>query len=437
MKPACSSRSSNSRRWPALPACRCTPTRRKPSAKCRSIFAGLGVAAMSCAAHKFHGPRGIGALLLRGDVPLEPLHWGGFHQEGLRPGTECVALAVGMHVALASFQREQAARCERIARLRDRFEAAIRGGWPNIVIHGDESTDRCCGRAASRYIEHLVSGPRPAGAVDGVGHGGRGLLDRLGLRQRLARTVADAVGDGPARARWCKAVCDSASAQRRPRRKSTMRVRARFWAFCEPPPRGIDRPRRDRFACGHDAVAARFSYPALRQGFAATNLGRKNRLHSSRKGWKIAIIPGFNFCSHAVRSGPQICRTEPRWKTAFLQSRSRPIWRSPKSMRRTPIRPTAPWQQAHRCRRQCNRPLRSFTTTRIHRRPGKSAWPAVAIESLLQERPSRYNPLVILGSPGTGKTHLARGLAECWAARHSHAAQRRSSISPHPISRTI
>ena len=99
-------------------------------------FRRQGVSALSTAAHKFHGPRGIGALLLRGDVPLEPLHWGGFHQDGLRPGTECVALAVGMHVALASFQREQSARCERIARLRDRFEATIRDGWPTVVIHG-------------------------------------------------------------------------------------------------------------------------------------------------------------------------------------------------------------------------------------------------------------------------------------------------------------
>jgi len=102
-------------------------------------FRRLDVAALSCAAHKFHGPRGIGALLLRGDMPLEPQLWGGFHQEGLRPGTECVALAVGMHVALASFQREQSARCERIARLRDRFEAAIRGGWPDIVVHGQSA----------------------------------------------------------------------------------------------------------------------------------------------------------------------------------------------------------------------------------------------------------------------------------------------------------
>jgi chromosomal replication initiator protein len=44
---------------------------------------------------------------------------------------------------------------------------------------------------------------------------------------------------------------------------------------------------------------------------------------------------------------------------------------------------------------------------------------AVAIESLLQERPSHYNPLVLLGAPGTGKSHLARGLSDCWATRHS------------------
>jgi len=44
---------------------------------------------------------------------------------------------------------------------------------------------------------------------------------------------------------------------------------------------------------------------------------------------------------------------------------------------------------------------------------------AVAIDSLLRERPSRFNPLVIVGPPLTGKTHLARGLADCWSARHA------------------
>jgi len=99
-------------------------------------FHRLGVAALSCAAHKFHGPRGIGALLVRGDIKLEPLLWGGFHQQGLRPGTECVALAVGMHAALAIFAREQTERLERMARLRERFEERVVAGWPGAVING-------------------------------------------------------------------------------------------------------------------------------------------------------------------------------------------------------------------------------------------------------------------------------------------------------------
>ena len=48
-------------------------------------FRGLGVAAMSVAAHKFGGPLGIGALSLRQDVPLLPLMFGGHQQSGLRP----------------------------------------------------------------------------------------------------------------------------------------------------------------------------------------------------------------------------------------------------------------------------------------------------------------------------------------------------------------
>ena len=67
-------------------------------------FRALGVSAMTIAAHKFRGPLGIGALLLRHDVPLVPLHFGGHQQGGLRPGTEPVALAVGMRTALELWQ---------------------------------------------------------------------------------------------------------------------------------------------------------------------------------------------------------------------------------------------------------------------------------------------------------------------------------------------
>lgn len=98
-------------------------------------FRRLGLAAMSVAAHKFHGPRGIGALLVRHGLKLRPMLHGGVQQGGMRPGTECVALAVGMHEALLIWQREQEQRAVRLAQLRDRLEAALQHGSPNLVVH--------------------------------------------------------------------------------------------------------------------------------------------------------------------------------------------------------------------------------------------------------------------------------------------------------------
>jgi len=86
-------------------------------------FRGLGAAAMTVGAHKFRGPLGIGALLLRHDVRVAPLMFGGHQQSGVRPGTESVALAVGMSAALEVWQRERHDYAARLAALRERFEA--------------------------------------------------------------------------------------------------------------------------------------------------------------------------------------------------------------------------------------------------------------------------------------------------------------------------
>jgi len=99
-------------------------------------FRRLGAAAMSFAAHKFQGPAGIGALALRGDVSIRPLIFGGRQQGGIRPGTEPVALAVGMAAALELWRREQDQLAQTMRRLRDRFEIALREAVPNIVVHG-------------------------------------------------------------------------------------------------------------------------------------------------------------------------------------------------------------------------------------------------------------------------------------------------------------
>jgi cysteine desulfurase len=102
-------------------------------------FRELGVAAMTIAAHKFGGPRGIGALIVRGGAPIEPQLFGGVQQGGLRPGTEPVALAAGMHAALRTFVGQQDERIVRITQFRDRMEAALLAAWPSAVIHGADS----------------------------------------------------------------------------------------------------------------------------------------------------------------------------------------------------------------------------------------------------------------------------------------------------------
>jgi cysteine desulfurase len=87
-------------------------------------FAALPAGTLALAAHKFGGPRGIGALLVRGDVGLVP-PVAGTQEEGLRPGTEAVALAAGFARAVELAVARRATDAPRIAALRDRFEAAI------------------------------------------------------------------------------------------------------------------------------------------------------------------------------------------------------------------------------------------------------------------------------------------------------------------------
>ena len=102
-------------------------------------FRELGVASMTVTAHKFHGPRGIGALFVRYDQQIEPLTVGGSQQLGTRPGTESVALAVGMHKALELWQQDATENAERMTTLRDEMESNLREALPDIVINGCNS----------------------------------------------------------------------------------------------------------------------------------------------------------------------------------------------------------------------------------------------------------------------------------------------------------
>jgi cysteine desulfurase len=102
-------------------------------------FRQLGVHAMTVAPHKFHGPLGIGALVLFHGVTLSPQLHGGFQQAGLRPGTENVALAVGFCEALRLATSELANRAKSMRASRDALERLLRDDLPQIVIVGEHS----------------------------------------------------------------------------------------------------------------------------------------------------------------------------------------------------------------------------------------------------------------------------------------------------------
>ncbi len=101
-------------------------------------FHDLGVDTLALSAHKFHGPKGIGALLLRRGVQLRPRTWGGHQQHGRRPGTEPVALAVGLACALEHACREMNDRHTHVRRLRERFLDHLRTNTAPIVLNSPD-----------------------------------------------------------------------------------------------------------------------------------------------------------------------------------------------------------------------------------------------------------------------------------------------------------
>ena len=102
-------------------------------------FREIGVATMTISAHKFGGPVGIGALVVEKYLDLHPQLFGGFQQGGTRPGTESVALAVGMCHALEIWQAKRKEFADRMSDLRERFENAILAGYPEAVIIGGKT----------------------------------------------------------------------------------------------------------------------------------------------------------------------------------------------------------------------------------------------------------------------------------------------------------
>ena len=103
--------------------------------KIRVDVQDLGVDLLSISGHKFHGPKGIGALYVRKGLELEPLVHGGKQENGLRAGTENIPAIVGMGKAAESVSFSPAD-SEKMTILRDKLETGIRKLIPNAILNG-------------------------------------------------------------------------------------------------------------------------------------------------------------------------------------------------------------------------------------------------------------------------------------------------------------
>ena len=86
---------------------------------------GDAVDAMSIASHKFGGPQGAGALLIRQGIDFEPLLHGGGQESGHRAGTENLAAIAGFSAAVSAVMGQAGSRAQAMAAQRDAFVATI------------------------------------------------------------------------------------------------------------------------------------------------------------------------------------------------------------------------------------------------------------------------------------------------------------------------
>lgn len=96
----------------------------------------LGLDMLSLSAHKFYGPKGVGALYIRSGTRFQPLQHGGHHEHGRRAGTENVPGIFGMAEALRLACEEMPNESQRLSSLRDRLQQGLLESIEDATVNG-------------------------------------------------------------------------------------------------------------------------------------------------------------------------------------------------------------------------------------------------------------------------------------------------------------
>jgi cysteine desulfurase len=99
----------------------------------------LNVGGMTAAAHKFHGPKGIGFMYIRKDKKINPLVYGGAQERNMRGGTENTYGIIGIAKALEIAYRDMAEHERHIKRLKQHMIDRLRETVPGVSFNGDST----------------------------------------------------------------------------------------------------------------------------------------------------------------------------------------------------------------------------------------------------------------------------------------------------------
>jgi cysteine desulfurase len=113
---------------------------------------------VSVSAHKFGGPKGVGALVVRHGVGLAPVLHGGTQERGRRPGTHDVAGVVGMAAALRAATDSRRETVTRVGALRDALAAGLTASIEGLHLSGEDSGDGAAGAKVASSCHVRVSG---------------------------------------------------------------------------------------------------------------------------------------------------------------------------------------------------------------------------------------------------------------------------------------